>query len=131
MQEAQAALEDLDRLEQERGAHALGAVARALMYAVLGRDDAARAEADRATELYPIERDRPGGSTYVAERLRVLAIIADTGELAAELAAYLELEAKVQYVDYLLLDPVFDRHRDDPAIQELVRQYSLRPLDRE
>ncbi|MEJ2299341.1 MAG: tetratricopeptide repeat protein, partial [Woeseiaceae bacterium] len=85
-QEAEAALEDLDRLEQERGAHALGAVARALMYAVLGRDDAARAEADRATELYPIERDRPGGSTYLAERLRVLAIVADTGELAAEMA---------------------------------------------
>ncbi|MEJ2275506.1 MAG: hypothetical protein P8Y01_13205, partial [Woeseiaceae bacterium] len=130
-QEAEAALEDLDRLEKERGAHALGAVARALMYAVLGREDAARAEADRATELYPIERDRPGGSTYLAERLRVLAIVADTGELAAEMAEYLELKSKVQYVDYLLLDPVFDRHRDHPEIQELVRQYSLRPLNRE
>ena len=127
MQEAGTALEDLDRLENERGAHALGAVARALMYAILGRDEAARAEADRATELYPIERDRPGGSTYLAERLRVLAIVADTEELAAEMAEYLGLEAKIQYVDYLLLDPVFDRHRNHPAIQGLVRQYSLRP----
>ena len=127
MQEAGTALEDLDRLENERGAHALGAVARALMYAILGRDEAARAEADRATELYPIERDRPGGSTYLAERLRVLAIVADTEELAAEMAEYLGLEAKIQYVDYLLLDPVFDRHRYHPAIQGLVRQYSLRP----
>ena len=127
MQEAGTALEDLDRLENERGAHALVAVARALMYAILGRDEAARAEADRATELYPIERDRPGGSTYLAERLRVLAIVADTEELAAEMAEYLGLEAKIQYVDYLLLDPVFDRHRNHPAIQGLVRQYSLRP----
>jgi tetratricopeptide (TPR) repeat protein len=127
MQEATAALDDLDRLEKERGASALGAMARALMYALLGRDDAARAEADRATELYPVERDRPGGSTYVAERLRVLAVVADTEELAAEMATYLELEGKIQYVDFLLLDPVFDRHRDHPAIRRLVRQYSLRP----
>lgn len=127
MQEATAALEDLDRLEKERGASALGAVARALMYAVLGRDDAARAEADRAIELYPVERDHPGGSVYVAERVRVLAVVADTEELAAEMARYLELEGKVQYVDFLLLDPVFDPHRDHPAIRRLVRQHSLRP----
>jgi len=127
MREARTALEDLDRLESERGASALGAQARAMMYAVLGRDDAARAESDRAIQLYPVERDRPGGSTYFGERLRVLAIVADTGELAAELARYLELEAKIHYVDFLLLDPVFDRHRDHPEIQKLVRQYSLRP----
>jgi TolB-like protein len=127
MQEATAALDDLDRLEKERGASALGAVARALMYAILGRDDAARAEADRAIELYPVERDRPGGSTYFAERLRVLALVAETEELAAEMAEYLALEGKVQYVDYLLLDPVFDRHRDNSAIQALVQLYSLRP----
>ena len=125
--EAQAALEDLDNLENERGASALGAQARAMMYAVLGRDDAARAEADRGIELYPIERDRPGGSTYIAERLRVLAVVAQTEELVAEMTEYLELEAKVHYIDFLVLDPVFDRHRDQPGIQELVRQYSLRP----
>ena len=127
MQEARAALEDLDRLENERGASALGAQARAMMYAVLGRGDAARAEADRGIELYPVERDRPGGSTYIAERLRVLAVVAQTDELVAEMAEYLGLEAKVHYVDFLLLDPVFDGHRDHPAIRELVRQYSLRP----
>ena len=127
MREAGAALEELDRLASERGASALGALARALMYAVLGRDDAARAEADRATELYPVEKDHPGGSVYVAGRLRVLAVVADTEELAAEMARYLELDGKVQYVEFLLMDPVFDRHRDDPAIRRLVRQYSLRP----
>ena len=98
-----------------------------MMYAVLGHDDKARAEADRATELYPVEKDRPGGSTYIAERLRVLAVVVKTEELATEMAKYLELDAKVFYVDYLLLDPVFDRHRDQPAIQRLVRQYSQRP----
>lgn len=127
MQEARTALQDLDRLEDERGASALGALARSMMYAVLGRDDAARAEADRAVELYPVERDRPGGSAYLADRLRVLAIVGGTEELAAEIARYLELEAKIQYVDFLLLDPVFDRHRDHPEIQKLVQQYSLRP----
>lgn len=127
MQEARAALEDLVRLENERGASALGALARAMMYAILRRDDAARAEADRGIELYPVDRDRPGGSTYIADRLRVLAVVAQTEELAAEMAEYLELEEKAFYVDFLILDPVFDPHRDHPAIQELVRQYSLRP----
>ena len=125
--EAGAAIEDLDRLENERGASAFVAQSRAMMYAVLGRDDKARAEADRATELYPVDKDRPGGSTFVAERLRVLAVMVKTEELATEMAKYLELDAKVFYVDYLLLDPVFDRHRDQPAIQRLVRQYSQRP----
>ena len=125
--EAGAAIEDLDRLENEQGAHALAAQSRAMMYAVLGHDDKARAEADRATELYPVDKDRPGGSNYIAERLRVLALVVKTEELATEMAKYLELEAKISYVDYLLLDPVFDRHRDQPAIQRLVRQYSQRP----
>ncbi|MEJ2522672.1 MAG: hypothetical protein P8080_07305 [Gammaproteobacteria bacterium] len=99
--------------------------ARALALAILGREGDARAEALRATELYPVTQDVPMGPAYLADRLKVLAIVADTEELAREMTEYLALPAKIHHIDYLLLDPVFDRHRDHPGIQALEKQYSL------
>ncbi len=86
----------------------------------------ARADTQRATELYPIEIDILDEPSYIADGLRALAILADTEELAQELDSYLSLRTKVYYVDYLLLNPVFDRHRNHPAIKALQANYTLR-----
>jgi hypothetical protein len=37
---------------------------------------------------------------------------------------YLQLEMKLWHFDGLMLDPVFDRHRDHPAFQALTAKYS-------
>ena len=125
-EEAAQALEDLEPVLVRLPDNARPAASRALALAILGRADEARAEARRATELYPVTQDVPAGPAFVADRLKVLAIVADTDELAREMAEYLALPAKVHYIDYLLLDPVFDRHRDHPAIRALEKQYSLK-----
>jgi TolB-like protein/Tfp pilus assembly protein PilF len=124
--EAEQALADLEPVIEELPDNARPVAARAMALAILGREEEARAEAIRATELYPITGDVPMAAAYHADRLKVLALVADTEELAREMAAYLALKAKIHYVDYLLLDPVFDRHRDHPAIQALERRYTLR-----
>ena len=124
--EAAQALADLEPVIAELPDNARPVAARAMALAILGREEEARAEAIRATELYPITGDVPMAAAYHADRLKVLALVADTEELAREMAAYLALKAKIHYIDYLLLDPVFDRHRDHPAIQALERQYTVR-----
>ncbi len=124
--QARQALEDLGPELARLPDNPRPVAARAMALAILGQADEARSEALRATELYPVSQDVPMGPAYLADRLKVLAIIADTDELAGEMAEYLELPAKIHHVDYLLLDPVFDRHRDHPAIQALKAQYSLK-----
>jgi len=123
--QAAQALADLEPVIAELPDNARPVAARAMALAILGRGEEARAEAIRATELYPVTGDVPMAAAYHADRLKVLALVAETEELAREMADYLALPAKIHHVDYLLLDPVFDRHRDHPAIQALERQYTL------
>ncbi len=42
-------------------------------------------------------------------------MIADTEGTCRRVGHYLALEAKEDYIDLLLLGPVFDHHRDQPA----------------
>ncbi len=101
-------------------------VARAFMHALLGDEAATRADAAMAQQVYPVERDVPEAPNYIADGIRAIAVFADTTEVAELLRAYLALPAKTYYIDYLMLDPVFDRHRDDAAIQALQKKYTLR-----
>ncbi len=100
--------------------------ARALMQALLGNEDKVREDLGIVAEIYPVSRDILDGPSYMADGLRALAIVANTDELVRAMDEYLSLEAKAYYVDYMLLDPAFDRHRANPAIVELQRRYSLR-----
>lgn len=125
-QEAELALAELDALIAAQPEDARPVASRALMLAILGRDREARDEAIRATELYPITQDVPTAAAYHANRLRVLAIVGESDELAEELAKYLALEAKLEHIDYLFLDPVFDRHREHEAIKAFENQYTFR-----
>jgi TolB-like protein/Flp pilus assembly protein TadD len=124
--EAALAVTEFDRIATTMPRNARPVVARALMQAILGNEEEARDDARRAVELYPVELDVVDGPSYIADGLRALAVFAETDEVAAHLQDYLALPAKAYYVDYLLLDPVFDRHRDHPSIRSLQAKYSLR-----
>ncbi len=124
--EAQLAVAELNQIAATMPDNARPVVARGLMHAILGHNDRARADNQLAIKLYPLELDAVEASDYVADGLRALALIADSEELAKEMDSYLALKFKVYYVDYLLMDPVFDRHRDHPAIQALQQKYTLR-----
>ncbi len=125
-QEAKHAIDILNGLLAERPEDPRLFVARAFMHALLGDKAAARADAAKAQEVYPVERDVPEAPNYIADGLKAIAVFADTAEVAELLDAYLALPAKSYYVDFMLLDPVFDRHRDDPRIQALQKKYTLR-----
>lgn len=124
--EATRAIEVLSGLLIERPEDPRLYVARAFMHALLGDEAAARADAAKAQEVYPVERDVPEAPNYIADGIKAIAVFADTEEVAELLDAYLALPAKTYYIDFLLLDPVFDRHRDDPRIEALQQKYTLR-----
>ena len=100
--------------------------ARGLALALLGRGDEACAEASRACDLYPLERDRFGAPYYLATRLRTLAVLGDEAEFAHALGEYLSLPAMAEHIDYLVLDPVFDGIKEKAAVVALIGQYTLR-----
>ena len=128
--EALAAVAEYDGIAAALPDNPRPVAARAMMYGILGDEAQARADARLAQELYPVSHDLLDGPCYIADGIRALAVLADSEErvteLAAELERYLALPAKSYYVDYLLLDPAFDRHRDHPAIAALRQRYSLR-----
>ena len=125
-EQAERAVQELTNIAASMPDNARPFAARAMMQAILGDEKAARADARLATDLYPADRDTLQGANYVADGLRALAVFAASEELAEELDRYLALKSKMYYVDYLLLDPVFDRHRDHPAIKALQEKYTLR-----
>jgi hypothetical protein len=59
-----------------------------------------------------------------ADRLQALALVDDSDTLAGELDDYLQLPYKIDHFDGLMLDPLFDRHRDHPAFRALAAKYS-------
>lgn len=125
-EKASFAVAELNQIAQMMPGNARPIAARALMQAILGEEKQARADIELAARLYPVTQDRLDGPNYIAEGLRALAVFAKTEELAQALERYLSLEFKIYYIDYLLLDPVFDRHRNHPAIEALRVKYSLR-----
>jgi TolB-like protein/tetratricopeptide (TPR) repeat protein len=127
--EAEAALIVLDEFLVSLPGDARALAARAQMLAILGRAEEARLDARAAIAAYPISRDAIGAPNFLVDELITLAMIADTQELVARMRDYLELEIKAEYFDFIVLDPVFDAHREDPAFRELARAYSLRPED--
>jgi tetratricopeptide (TPR) repeat protein len=99
-------------------------LSRARMLAILGRDDEARDAAGRALVLPTEANDALMVANFSVDRLRVLALVADSDELAREMDDYLQMPAKYWHYDGLLLDPVFDRHRAHPAFVTLAKRYS-------
>lgn len=100
----------------ERIAGALG-----LAYAALGRREAAIAEATRATELMPIEREAWRGATRLEELARVYADLGDAGAAVPIIRRLLDAPGDLS-TTILRMDPAFDAIRDDPAFAALVER---------
>ncbi|MDT8449167.1 MAG: tetratricopeptide repeat protein [Wenzhouxiangellaceae bacterium] len=127
--EATQALEELDAIIAEHPGDYRAMVSRALALALLGRGSEARDWADRALDQPEPGKDVVLKGALSADRLFVLALVADSGELAREFEAYLALPLKFWHFDGLLLDPIFDRHREHPAFKALEEKYSRKAPD--
>jgi TolB-like protein len=99
-------------------------MSRALALALLGDAESARDWARRALDSPLVAKDTLLRSRLLGERLRVLALVDESSTLARELEDYLGMPIKYLHFDGLMLDPVFDRHREDPAFKALEARYS-------
>ena len=99
-------------------------MARAQALALLGDGPAAREATRQALAQTIPTRDVFVRSEQRMRELLVLAVVADSVELAVAMEDYLQLEMKLWHFDGLMLDPVFDHHRDHPAFQTLAAKYS-------
>ena len=99
-------------------------MAHALALALLGRDDEARLSAETALAQPVPQRDRMIQAELHAQKIFMLALIADSEEVAAAMDAYLERDMRYWDFDGLILDPAFDRHRDHPAFRALTAKHS-------
>jgi TolB-like protein/Tfp pilus assembly protein PilF len=99
-------------------------MSRALALALQGEADSARDWARRALDSPIVAKDTLLRSRLLSDRLRVLALVDESSTLARELEDYVAMPIKYLHFDGLMLDPVFDRHRDDPTFKALEARYS-------
>jgi TolB-like protein/Flp pilus assembly protein TadD len=99
-------------------------MARAQALALLGDGPAAREATRQALAQTIPTRDVFVRSEQRMRELLVLAVVADSVELAVAMEDYLQLEMKLWHFDGLMLDPVFDPHREHPAMRVLEAKYS-------
>ena len=122
-QAAEKALETLDTFLRQfpEDARAHAARARALAYA--GRHEEALQEADLAVTLYPREVDALASKEFMLDRVLTIAQIAESVTVAAAVEELLETHGKPVGYAGLMLNPVFDRHRDSEAFKQLKAKY--------
>ena len=104
-------------------------MARALALALLERGDEARTSMDTALAQSVPQRDRLIESELRAQQFFILALIADSEEVAEVVEAYLEREMRYWGYDGLILAPAFDRHRNHPAFRALEAKHSRQEPD--
>jgi TolB-like protein/Tfp pilus assembly protein PilF len=121
---ARAALEVADDILAGHPEDYRAMTARAQALAILGEGPAARVAIRQALAQTIPTRDVIVRAEQRMRELLVLAMIADSTELAAAMDDYLQLEMKYWHFDGLMLDPVFDAHRDHPAMRALAAKYS-------
>jgi TolB-like protein/Tfp pilus assembly protein PilF len=98
-------------------------LARAL--ASLGEKEAAIAEAKRAIDLRPEERDAFEGPGFTATLAEVYATTGENGKAIQLLDGLLSRPGDLT-VSILKLDPIYDGLRNDPAFQNLLKKYEAR-----
>ena len=94
--------------------------------ALLG-DARGAAEAIARSQAHPlVQRDVMLQSEVHRSQLVTLAMTAESPAVAAEMDRFLQREMNYWGYDGLMLDPVFDAHREHPAFQALAARYSQR-----
>jgi hypothetical protein len=104
-------------------------MAQALAQALLGRANEARQAMETALAQPVPQRDRMIESELRAQQFFILALIADSEEVAEAVETYLQRDMRYWGYDALILDPAFDRHRDHPAFKALEAKYSRKAPD--
>ncbi len=122
--EATRALASLDARIAANPADYRSLLSRGFAQALLGNGQAARADAAAGLAQDGPTRDLMLRAYLRMQQLDVLAVVADSDELAAAMADYLALGFRSHGFDGLVLDPLYDRHRSHPAMKALEAKHS-------
>jgi len=95
----------------------------AKVLAYLGENNAALAEAQRATELQPESKDAFSGPDITAGVAEVHAILGNNGRTIEILDGLLNRPSSIT-VEFLKVNPIWDPVRNDPNFQALLTKYS-------
>jgi TolB-like protein/Tfp pilus assembly protein PilF len=122
--EAARALASLDARIAANPADYRALLSRGLAQALLGNSQAARADAAAGLAQDGPTRDQMLRSYLRAQQLDMLAVVAESDELAAAMADYLAQGYLSHGFDGLMLEPLYDRHRSHPAMRALEAKHS-------
>jgi TolB-like protein/Tfp pilus assembly protein PilF len=122
--EAARALASLDARIAANPADYRSLLSRGFAQALLGNGQAARADAAAGLAQDGAMRDQMLRSYLRAQQLDILAVVAESDELAAAMADYLKQGYLSHGFDGLVLDPLYDRHRSHPAMQAVEAKHS-------
>ena len=89
---------------------------------LLGENEAALLEAQRARELLPESKDAFGGQEITAAAAEVYAIVGNNNQAIEILEELLHRPSWIA-VEGLKVDPVWDPLRSDPHFQALLNKY--------
>jgi TolB-like protein len=128
-QQAQYALENIERELAAEPDNAELEKARGLALALLGRRDAAVASARRTRELYPLTLDAFGGLEYLEDAIRIAAMAGDTN-LALEWLDEYQGGGVGQTLMAFSTDKTLTDIVNTEGFAELVDRYGLVPEDR-
>jgi TolB-like protein/Tfp pilus assembly protein PilF len=118
--ESAKAILEAARLDSPEDVRILDALA--LAHAGLGEAVSAKAAADAAVALSPVELDSVSGPAHVLNRARVLAMLGDQGAALEDLQTLLSIPL-VWMIGPVAIrnDPTFDQLRDRPEFQAMFR----------
>ena len=95
-----------------------------IAYAFLGEEIQAQLEGETAVSLLPISMDAYEGGEHLRDLAVIYVLIGEPDLALLQLRTALSIPSPITPTD-LLLDPVFDSIRDEPAFQELLAEQAL------
>jgi non-specific serine/threonine protein kinase len=93
-------------------------------YAALGEKDGAIREGKRAMELLPISKDAVYGIPYANDLVHIYTLLGDDTNALLTIEEVLSRPGSIS-VPLLEVDPRWNRLRDHPGFQRLLREYSI------
>jgi serine/threonine-protein kinase len=93
-----------------------------IIYAVLGNKDEAIREGKKATDLLPLSKDAAYGIPYVEDLALTYILIGDQESAIDQLEELFTIPSWMSAA-YLRINPIYNRLKDNPRFQQLIKKY--------
>jgi tetratricopeptide (TPR) repeat protein len=94
-----------------------------IVYAALGRMEEAVREGKKAVELLPLSKDAAYGIPFVEDLAQIYIIIGDQETAIDQIEMLFTIPSWIS-VQYLKINPLYDRLKDNPRFQKLIQNHA-------